>query len=388
MDGFTSIGLVGASCRAMAASLRRTHGEIAVADMFADFDTRQLAQVTQLKHYPWSARDWLRRGNVNAWCYTGGIENYPRLIARLAEEKTLLGNGPEVLRKVRDPFWLRQVAANVQLAFPVTAKIGEVSPVDFQRSDWLLKPFRSAGGLRVADAARPIKSRRFYWQQKVAGQPMSVAVLSTRNRWQVIGLAELQVGPSYGAPGKYIFAGAVTSEMEIDPELMKWIDVIHHQAKMIGLWGIDFIQTDRPTLLEVNPRWTATMPLYDRCIEKGLMNAHVRACLNEDVSIKRQPNSTATAMNRILYADQEVQFTDEMLRQVLSALDLSPKNPLPLPATADLPMPGTRIELGHPVCTLYAADKDQESAEQTLHQNIAKVQCIVFGDEISEGRNL
>ena len=50
--------------------------------------------------------------------YTGGLENYPDVIAAIAAERPLWGNGPDVLAKVRDPFALAAVLARPDLPHP------------------------------------------------------------------------------------------------------------------------------------------------------------------------------------------------------------------------------------------------------------------------------
>ncbi|QDU77373.1 ATP-grasp domain protein [Bremerella volcania] len=382
------IGLIGASCRAMAASLVRGGFSVVAADMFADYDLGQIGEVRALRNYPWSARRWLRDTDVDAWCYTGGLENYPRLIERMAREKRLLGNSPETLRMVRDPFWLAGLAKRHGFEFPETHRIHDpaYNPIDPQPSDqWLLKPYRSAGGLNIERVSTlPKSAHRFYLQRKLSGVPMSAVVLSTMQGCQIVGVNRLHIGPQYGAPLPYLFAGAVSLCVPETNSLEPIVNAIHEEAGMIGLWGIDFLQTDRPTLLEVNPRWTATTALHERMRENPLMPRHVQACLQDEVKLSPRFAYWSSGV-RIVYASKRLEFTDRMLRGIHAAFSLTEESYLTNQKIGDIPIPGTTIDVGSPVCTLYVDAKSEALAEEALRVNQELLEEIIYSEGSSSG---
>lgn len=375
MDG-KRIGLVGASGRAMAASLAADDISVAVADMFADLDTRHIAETTPLERYPWSAPTWLANAPVDAWCYTGGLENYPRLVSRMAHLRPLLGNSAKTLRWVRDPFHLAEWACRRDFLFPEVARDASSSV----SGQWLVKPLRSAGGLNIQRlAAETFSPNRFYRQRYADGVPMSVAVLSTPRHRQLVGACQLHVGSAWGAPTEFLFAGAITvplPELEVLPELEAIVAALHQEASLVGMWGIDFLLADRPILLEVNPRWTATMPLYERTLSARLMPRHVTACA--DASFDLLPASAKSVSGlRVVYAARPVTFTAEHLAELSAWFDLSPETSLRRPSIADIPNVGTTIEAGHPICSLYADDTNQDEVERCLAEQAATVRRIL-----------
>ena len=50
--------------------------------------------------YPPALLDILRDAPPRPWMYTGGLENHPNLIRRMAEVRPLWGNGPNALRRL------------------------------------------------------------------------------------------------------------------------------------------------------------------------------------------------------------------------------------------------------------------------------------------------
>lgn len=370
-----AIGLVGASCRAMAASLCRIGISVEVADMFADIDTQRIAHALPLSNYPWSAYSWLMDSQAEAWCYTGGLENYPRLITRLSKLRPLLGNSAQVLQLVRDPIYLSRLAEKHGFQYPETTR----SPRQPLGNGWLVKPKRSAGGLhieRYTDSHRSHQSR--YFQREIPGTVMSLAVLSTSTDFKILGASRLRVGLEYGAPCEFVFAGATSVPIADLPgcdELQEMVEVIHTDTNLVGLWGMDFVLADRPVLLEINPRWTATMPLYERRMERSLMASHVDACRDQCLSGDLTEWSGTSGL-RIVYASCTFEFSVEHLSYLSAKWNLSRDSILGKPTLADIPNVGTRIEKGHPICSIYADGANENEVEKLLEERVAHVRMF------------
>ena len=85
-----------------------------------------------------------------------------------------------------------------------------------------------------------------------------------------------------------------------------------------GLASLDFLAHDgRISLLEVNPRPSATMVLHDDAWPGGLVRAHVRAMQGE---LPREPPSPAPQMRGelVVYADRACRISP-LLAQELEA---------------------------------------------------------------------
>src|SRR5262245_26697370 len=138
--------IVGASVRAAAAAARRAGFDPWCADLFADADLRAMVPAAVRcppGHYPHALLDLLRESPTGPWMYTGGLENYPNLIRRMAELRPLWGNGPNTLVASRSPFTIARILREAGL--PAV----EVRAADSELPDscrWLRKPFASAAG--------------------------------------------------------------------------------------------------------------------------------------------------------------------------------------------------------------------------------------------------
>src|SRR5680860_611578 len=100
--------LLGVSTRALAESAVVGGHDVVAVDYFGDQDLERVAESHALLrdlHLPLSAHglgEAARRVEAGAVAYAANVENPPEIVEGLAGERVLLGNGPTVLRQVRD----------------------------------------------------------------------------------------------------------------------------------------------------------------------------------------------------------------------------------------------------------------------------------------------
>src|SRR5262245_48368054 len=107
--------IVGASTRAAAQSALRAGLVPICADLFAGLDLPACARVLEVPDYPQGLAAAAAQVPDCPWMYTGGMENHPELVARISKSRRLWGNGPEVVRRVRDPWLLGEMLAQAGL---------------------------------------------------------------------------------------------------------------------------------------------------------------------------------------------------------------------------------------------------------------------------------
>ena len=97
-----AVGVVGASARAAVMSLARAGYAAWTVDLFADRDLKRIAPCVRcpLAEFPEAIPELADRFPPGPVLYTGGLENYPDVVAELAMRRPLWGNGPDVLRRV------------------------------------------------------------------------------------------------------------------------------------------------------------------------------------------------------------------------------------------------------------------------------------------------
>jgi predicted ATP-grasp superfamily ATP-dependent carboligase len=374
---------VGASGRAAAASALRAGFDPFVLDLFADADTKRLCPVLRcpFDQYPHGFLELANRAPPSPWMYTGGLENHPDVVAAISETRPLWGNGPDKLTLVRDPFVVRQSYRAVAYSIPDVLPGVEPPPPD---RTWLRKPIRSGGGGGITrhDPNRPAPSAYHVFQEFVPGEPISLLFLSEDRRlsrstrknrmWpytvelgifrQLIGTPwlharEFQYAGNLGPfpPGHFGLPGHGAGVLE------QMNDV---RAELAGVWGADFIlTTDRAHLIEINPRYTASVELMAYagwepltkladCVTKP-------DCLWKFKSFRSWPRIIGKA---IYYAAAPIPFPvsgpwDDSLAHCTDVWRR--------PDYADIPEPGTVIEPGQPVLTLFAeATTEAECMEQ------------------------
>ena len=99
----TDVLILGASARAAIHSARRAGLTPHAADLFADRDATAYATVRKcdLADYPDGLERLADTFPPMPWLYTGGLENHPELVDRVAAKRPLWGNCSAVLRGVR-----------------------------------------------------------------------------------------------------------------------------------------------------------------------------------------------------------------------------------------------------------------------------------------------
>src|SRR5215210_8028261 len=118
--------IAGVSTRALATSAARAGFRVTAADAFGDADLRAVADVIPVRANGatrFSARvaaEMALDSGVAFVAYTSNFENHPGAVATLARHRTLLGNAPAVLERVRNPIELAKAFATHGFAVPAT----------------------------------------------------------------------------------------------------------------------------------------------------------------------------------------------------------------------------------------------------------------------------
>jgi predicted ATP-grasp superfamily ATP-dependent carboligase len=340
--------------RALAASALRGGYGVVVLDCFADRDTRALARACRSAAAPGVAR-LDARGLLAAAAalappdrsaglvYGSGFERRPRLLARLAAGRRLYGNAPAVVAAMKDPRRL----------FPLLRRLGIRHPetrftAPGVATGWLIKQRGGAGGAHVRRAGTGRAGD--YYQRFERGRSLSALFLADGRRACVIGFNEQWVAAARPTL-PFLYGGAVggiTLPPDVARDVRVRLDALVAATGLVGLNGLDFLLRGRPPrwlALEVNPRPTATLQLYDADYPRGLFDWHLRACAGELPQRAARPR--AARAHAIVYAP--------------AAGYVSPALAFPR-WCRDLPDPGVRFAAGAPVCTVLAAASDAARA--------------------------
>jgi len=360
----TSFLVVAHSARLLAQSAARGGHPVCVLDLFNDTDTDRFAQCAEAV----SARagdspgfdrdDLLQRAErlcPPARClglvYGAGFEDDTMTLRLLARRRILLGNRPELVARLKDPATFFALLDRLAIAHPETVLS---APQD--RRGWLYKRRGATGGAHVVDAQsldRIPASGEGYFQRRARGRSLSMLFLADGRRADVIGISE-QLTARRG-PHRYSYAGAVGPAcvpQAVSRTLRNRIEALVAETGLVGCNSVDFLlERDRLAVLEINPRPSATMDLYDAHWPSGLFDAHVRACAGELPRNSSGHGPRRVRAHAIVYASAPMRIGhDRGLPDWCS----------------DVPRTGSAVVIHAPVCTVHAEGSDPARARRQL----------------------
>lgn len=377
--------VVGLSTRAIAESAVRGGHRVITLDYFGDRDQRALVEnYSILRDFglPFSTKALLqatRKLKYDSVVYVSNFENHPNMVSKLAQESVLLGNTEDVLRQVRDWRVLRGFCHEEDIPCPVTLLPGEEKKAD-PSVRWLRKPLLSGGGHGIRSwAGEPVDGTHVL-QAYLEGRSVSIGFAADGQKSVIIGLTEQLIGTKELAVKEFMWCGNILP-LKIDPSkkdaLIEIIEKIAarltHRFGLRGVNGVDFVLVDgpdgmpRPFLVEVNPRYTASMELVERRYGLNVFSVHLEAIAG------RLPDFSLAEHFTGGYLGKGIVFA---------------RKTLVMPETAgwiecgrrDIPFPGDRIEAGRPVCTVLAEGKEREICLKNLLASVEAVRREI-GDE-------
>ena len=224
------------------------------------------------------------------------------------------------------------------------------------------------------------RPRGHYLQELIAGPPGSVAFVADGTRAVLLGATgQLSGFRELGGSG-YRYGGNIAGP----PRLLLSdgaLAVLRRAASSLtrrfglrGLNGLDFVlSAGTPYLIEVNPRYTASMELLEEMSGRNLVDVDLQAITDGRLpagplepwdGASGRPGSDARFLAKgILYADQRVLSVDPEL--------------LARSGCRDLPAAGEIIETGHPICTIMADASSPSECRRILAGRAGQVRRLL-----------
>ncbi|MFO0910093.1 MAG: ATP-grasp domain-containing protein [Isosphaeraceae bacterium] len=356
--------IVGSTARAAADSALRAGYRPSAVDLFADQDLAAIAPCVRarLDVNPRSVIVAARGLPCAPWLYTGPFENQPEILEELGATRPLLGNGPEVVRAVRDPWRVHEAWRSAGLPCPAVQGTSRGLPRD---GSWLRKPLASGGGLGIALLLdRDVDDAGHYYQARCAGRPVSALYVGQGGRSTLLGLSRQLVGRR-GAP--FLYRGSVYPALAAARTLeviRKIGEVLTTTFRLVGLFGVD-LMLDPGGLawpIEVNPRYTASVEVIELTTRRALLPLHVAACQGD-----APPEDTAEA-NIHGFVGKQVVYAPGALTVDLDLFEATTRrvSPWVLPELADIPARGTPIAQGDPIATVFARGDSIRATSRAL----------------------
>ncbi|MFL9929200.1 ATP-grasp domain-containing protein [Paraburkholderia sp. RL18-103-BIB-C] len=376
------VAVAGLSARLLAQSAVRAGLRVAALDIFGDRDTRAASEIWFDIGGDGGALAIDRARLIDAltrvarlphflgWIDGSGLEP---LMAQLCREPGLprfIGNDAEANAAVREPRRFFALLDSLHIAHPAVSFAWPGTP-----AGWLFKDAFGCGGTHIKPASAldttPVPAQG-YFQRIGNGRPVSALFIGARGHAHLIGFAE-QLTCELGDLA-FVHAGSI-GPINLPPQVaarvQEALDALCARTGLVGINSCDFLlDGDAFQVLEINARPSSTMALYETASPDawpdGLLACHLDACRSgrppsaASMALARQPRWCAG--QHVLFAPRpftvSAAFSDACLRD---------------PHCHDVPMPGTRVEAGQPVCTLLMRAASADAVRRALDAQHARV---------------
>ncbi|MGZ4885578.1 MAG: ATP-grasp domain-containing protein [Halobacteriota archaeon] len=273
----------------------------------------------------------------------------------------VMGNPPSLTNFVNDKDRLRLKLES--LDYPV--------PQHFDLEDNLkfpiiLKPKRGAGGFRnvlVRDKQHLARSIEQYhengWddfclQEYVRGADASASVISNGKQALTIAINEQLIGlKSLGPLQRFSFCGSITPlRTNFAVKIEEISNSLVTELGLVGTNGIDFvISANGPVIIEINPRFQATLDTIEGALGINLVDAHIKSCQGELVPRTRY---SRFACRTVYFAERDFCVT-----KTCEGINFM-----------DIPRKGTFIERAKPVISAIGYGKSRDCAFNSAFHHI------------------
>ena len=199
---------------------------------------------------------------------------------------------------------------------------------------------------------------------------MSALFLAARGDATLIAVTEQLVGDPWLHARRFQYAGNVGPvTLPEATELALWTfgRTVARHGGLVGLFGVDFQYAAGVAYpVEINPRYTASVEVIEHATAAALMAAHRTAC--EGGGVRRKPPTPHRVVGKaVYYAPFPITFP------AAGPWDDDAFDPWRLPPFADVPDPGSRIEPGWPVFTLFEAGSSPAAVRARLQSRAAEL---------------
>jgi len=381
--GVHNVLVIGMDVVSLATSAKRSGYKVYAVDYFGDQDLERVCRerLSIVKQIPGMscgqistnfdpeallelATALLEKNAIDVALLSTGLDDSQDVLCELNDVIPILGNHPRTIERIRDKMKFFQELKRLGIPHPETGiaedleearkKVKEVGyPI-------VVKPSRGFGGIgiRKVQDHKELKQtfqdaslidQRVLIQNYISGTPASTSLISTTNKTITLTVNEQLLGvDKVGQEEPFGYCGNVVPLMTKRSVINKCKDIaerITSHFDLVGSNGIDFVisKEGTPYVVEVNPRFQATLECVERSLGINMVEAHMRACLQGKLpTIVRESAVFCTRL--ILFAPQ------------LSIVpDLSAWHDV-----RDMPMPEVIVERGEPFCSIVVEGTSRE----------------------------
>lgn len=316
--------------------------------------------------------------------WAGGIENRIDLVLAIEQNPKLrnLGFTSGSMRSVREPAAV--AFALKQAGIPALDVLS--SPGSCSETHWIVKPLKSGGGEQVqmlGDFQLSIDPDHYYLQQFVPGPVFGAVFIGHGETAEIVGCCRHLPTTSPVLPFRYEGSiGPAKISEGVTCQLGEIGSCLANAFNLRGWFGVDLvIESEQAWLLEVNPRFTASMELLDGRACQSLFGLHLSAFDDSLSGESLSPVDSCTGLQRKPIAAKQVLFndTDRDLKIDAQTSDiLWDLNKNSGSSVCDVPNPDWVAVPGSPICTIRGEGDSESQVLEQLAQFSKTVTSILM----------
>ncbi len=381
--------VIGIDTTFIAASAKKAGYNVFAVDYFNEIDLKGVCKdyKSAIKHYKGigalfnphaffeAAEELSKTYYVDAILLSSGLDDWFDILYELNGIAPILGNTPNIIRKVREKQEFFNHLKELGIPHPETVAVRSVSEAKEAACDIgypvILKPTVGFGGVGIRAALSPSEVEKAFSQaSKIAdevvvqklikGVHASISLLASEKEVKILSINEQLLGlPSVFQCEPFGYCGNIVP-LQITKLLFEKCRFIAEKIALhfglLGSNGIDIVISEdgTPYVVEVNPRFQGTLGCVEKVLGINLVDAHVKACLYNELPTIKQRSNFWTRL--ILYAPSRIVAPD------LTTLS----------RVRNIPPPHSIIEEGEPLCSVLANGESREISFQKAN-DLAKV---------------
>ncbi len=317
----------------------------------------------------------LEKHSIDAIIPGSGLEHDPHILKELSRREKTVMNDIDKLKICEREEELYEIADELGIPHPITRRATEVERV-LEISEELgypvlLKPGVSGGGIGIelAESAEDVEKnckkvlssgngRPLYVQEYIQGRDMSTSLLSDGGEVELLTVNDQIIGDDrLDVPRRFGYCGNVTPCSEDNSKLSQIEEYSKEICREIGLEGsigIDFILSDKPYLLEVNPRFQNTFDLVEKVMDMNLLEGHLLAFDGKMIETE-EPKRYGVKL--ILYVKEDLEVPD--LTEFKNIVDI--------------PKKGSRKRRGEPLCSVVNFGGERKETVESGYDTVEKI---------------
>lgn len=388
--------VVGIDTVSIAKSAKEAGCNVYVADYFGDMDLRrvcsELKAIIKQKSgkscgkmksnfkpeaFSRMAMSLSRKYKIDAMLLSSGLDDDFNTLSKLNNVAPILGNSPKVIERIRKKPRFFEELKCMGIDHPETAIVEKVDKAKAAATKMgypiVVKPVRGFGGasIRTAQSSKELEkaffevssfSEEILIQEFINGSHASMSFLATTKDVKVLTINEQLLGLRFLFQRKpFGYCGNIVP-LNVDRSTLEKCE--HIAAKIAshfglrGSNGVDLVisKEGTPYVVEVNPRFQGSLECVERALQINLVKSHINACLHGSLpNIKKKTSIFCTRL--ILYSPQRVTVPDLTFFQEVR----------------NIPLPGSMIEKGEPLCSIITEGEDRYSSFQKARKLVQSI---------------